>query len=148
MDQSYTHDQFPTDTDSIRREPQSDVRRILARGTQPRNGYAMVRGQAIIQLLAACDKSSSQLQGLTDQFQAGFELPDSHVVSFFEIEESPIARLNGGRWCVTGDSTLLVNRCRPRVGAHWQNKVSHLHRIDGYSEKVTLQSTTRIAMWC
>ena len=92
--------------------------------------YAMVRGQANIQLLAACDKNSSHLQELADQFQAVFDFRDSHVVSFFETEESPTAKLSEGRWSMTGDPSILVDRYSAKSGRSWEDKLSHLHPIN------------------
>ena len=99
--------------------------------------YAMVRGQVNIQLLAACDKNSSHLQELTSRFQAVFDFRDSHVISFFETEESPTAKLNEGRWSMTGDPTILVDRYSAKSGRSWEDKLSHLHPINcSHSEMV------------
>ena len=65
---------------------------------------AMARGQVNIQSLAACDKNSSHLQELANRFQAVFDFRDSHVVSFFETEECPTAKLNEGRWSMISPS--------------------------------------------
>ncbi|KAM0794375.1 hypothetical protein BDR22DRAFT_815315, partial [Usnea florida] len=92
--------------------------------------YAMVRGQVNIQLLAACDKNSSLLQELANRFQAVFDFRDSHVISFFETEESPTAKLREGRWSMTGDPTILVDRYSAKSGRSWEDKLSHLHPIN------------------
>ena len=92
--------------------------------------YAMVRGQVNIQLLAACDKNSSHLQELASRFQAVFDFRDSHVVSFFETDESPTAKLNEGRWSMTGDPTILVDRYSAKSGRSWEDKLSHIHPIN------------------
>ena len=92
--------------------------------------YAMVRGQVNIQLLAACDKNSSLLQELANRFQAVFDFRDSHVISFFETEESPTAKLNDGRWSMTGDPTILVDRYSAKSGRSWEDKLSHFHPIN------------------
>lgn len=89
----------------------------------------MVRGQANIQLLAACDKNSSHSQKLADQFQAVFDFRESHVVSFFETEESPTAKLSEGRWSMTGDPSILVDRYSGKSGRSWEDKLYHLHPI-------------------
>ena len=99
--------------------------------------FEMVRGQASIQLLAACDKNSSLLQELADRFQAVFDFRDSHVISFFETEESPTAILNEGKWSMTGDPAILVDRYSAKSGRSWEDKLSHLYPINcGHSEMV------------
>lgn len=98
---------------------------------------AMVRGQPNLPFLAALDKNNGLLHELVEKFRAVFDFRDSHVISFFETKESPTARLHEGKWSMTGDSTILVDRYSAKSGRSWEDKPSHLHPINcSHSEMV------------
>lgn len=98
---------------------------------------AMVRGQPNLPFLAALDKNNGLLHELVEKFRAIFDFRDSHVISFFETEESPTARLNEGQWSMSGDPAILVDRYSAKSGRLWEDTPSHLHPINcSHSEMV------------
>lgn len=98
---------------------------------------AMVRGQPNLPFLAALDKNNALLHELVEKFRAVFDFRDSQVISFFETKESPTARLDEGKWSMTGDPAILVDRYSAKSGRLWEDQFSHLHPINcSHSEMV------------
>lgn len=95
-----------------------------------RSLLAMVHGQPNLPFLATLDKNNGLLYEVVDNFQAVFDFRDSHVISFYETAESPTARFNEGKWSMTGDPAVLVDRYSAKIGRVWEDKPSHLYPIN------------------
>lgn len=99
-------------------------------GMDIRSLLAMVHGQPNLPFLATLDKNNGLLHELIENFQAVFNFRDSHVVSFYETAESPTARFNEGKWSMTGDPAVLVDRYSAKSGRVWEDKPSNLYPIN------------------
>lgn len=99
-------------------------------GMDIRSLLAMVHGQPNLPFLATLDKNNGLLHELIENFQAVFDFRDSYVVSFYETAESPTARFNEGKWSMTGDPAVLVDRYSAKSGRVWEDKPSNLYPIN------------------
>lgn len=89
---------------------------------------SMVRGQPNLHFLSTLSKDGGFLQSLIEKFQATFTFQDSHIYSFYETNTSPTAKEGEpGKWTMTGDSAVLVDRHSARSGRSWEG--DHLHHL-------------------
>ena len=89
---------------------------------------SMVRGQPNLHFLSTLSKDGGFLQSLIEKFQTTFAFQDSHIYSFYETNTSPTAKESeSGRWTMTGDPAVLVDRHSARSGRSWE--VNHLHHL-------------------
>ena len=89
---------------------------------------SMVSGQPNLHFLSTLSKDGGLLQSLIEKFQATFAFQDSHIYSFYETDMSPTAKEGEpGRWSMTGDPTVLVDRHSARSGRSWEG--THLHQL-------------------
>ena len=89
---------------------------------------SMVHGQPNLHFLLTLSKDGGLLQSLIEKFQATFAFQDSHIYSFYETDMSPTAKEGEpGRWSMTGDPTVLVDRHSARSGRSWEG--NHLHHL-------------------
>ena len=89
---------------------------------------SMVRGQPNLHFLSTLSKDGGFLQSLIEKFQTTFAFQDSHVYSFYETNTSPTAKEGeSGKWTMTGDPAVLVDRHSARSGRSWE--VNHLHHL-------------------
>lgn len=106
-------------------------------GMDIRSLLAMVHGQPNLSFLATLDKNNGLLYELVENFQTVFDFRDSHVVSFYETAESPTARFSDGKWSMTGEPAVLVDRYSAKSGRAWEDKAFHLYPINcAHSEMV------------
>ena len=99
-------------------------------GMDIRSLLAMVHRQPNLPFLATLDKNNGLLYELIESFQTVFNFRDSHVVSFYETAESPTARYVEGKWSMTGDPAVLVDRYSAKSGRVWEDNRSCLYPIN------------------
>ena len=98
---------------------------------------SMVHGQPNLHFLLTLSKDGGLLQNLIEKFQATFAFQDSHIYSFYETDMSPTAKEGEpGRWSMTGDPTVLVDRHSARSGRSWEGNHLHLPIKKSHSEMV------------
>ena len=92
---------------------------------------AMVRDQRNLPFLTMLSKDASPLQELIDRFRELFDFRDSYVYSFYETYASPIVKKDdAGKWTMSGDFAVLVDRYSARSGRSWEEDKSHLYPIN------------------
>lgn len=100
-------------------------------GMDIRSLRAMMSGQPNEPFTAYFDKDASYLHQLVEQFQKTFPFQDSHIVSFFETKALPTAKLDSsGRWTMTGEPAVLVNRHSAKNDHPWEDQRSNLFPIN------------------
>ena len=91
---------------------------------------AMVGSQPNLPLLTMLSKDSGSLQGLVKKFRTVFDFKDSEIVSLYETYASPTARKDAlGKWSMSGDHAVLVDRFSARSGRLWEESHSFLQPI-------------------
>ena len=92
---------------------------------------AMVRDQRNLPFLTMLSKDASPLQELIDRFRELFNFRDSYVYSFYETYASPtVKKDDAGKWTMSGDFAVLVDRYSARSGRSWEEDKSHLYPIN------------------
>ena len=90
----------------------------------------MVGSQPNVPFLTLLSKDSGNLQGLIDRFRTTFDFKDSEIISFYETDASRTAREDGdGKWSMSGDYAVLVDRFSAKSGRSWEETQSFLHPI-------------------
>ena len=99
---------------------------------------SMVRGQPNLHFLSTLSKDGGFLQSLIEKFQTTFTFQDSHIYSFYETNTSPTAKEGEpGKWMMSGDPAVLVDRHSARSGRPWEgNHLHHLPISSNHSEMV------------
>lgn len=91
---------------------------------------AMVRDQRNLPFLTMLSKDASPLQELIDRFRELFHFRDSYIYSFYETYASPtVKKDDAGKWSMSGDFAVLVDRYSARSGRSWEEDKSHLYPI-------------------
>ena len=100
-------------------------------GMDIRSVHAMVRGQPNEPFTSYFDRDAGFLHQLINKFRKTFYFQDSHVISFFETKPSPTAKLGStGRWSMSGEPAVLVDRHSAKSGRSWEDQRSHLYPIN------------------
>ena len=99
---------------------------------------AMVGSQPNLPFLTMLSKDSGNLQGLVERFRTVFDFKDSETISFYETCASRTARKDTtGRWSMSGDHAVLVDRFSAKSGRSWEESHSFLQPISrNHSEMV------------
>lgn len=91
---------------------------------------AMVGSQPNLPFLTMLSKDAGILQELIEKFRTVFEFKDSEIISFYETHASRTARNDGtGKWSMSGDHAVLVDRFSARSGRPWEENHSFLQPI-------------------
>ena len=100
-------------------------------GMDIRSLHAVVRGQPNEPFTLYFDKDAGFLHPLINKFRETFHFQDSHIISFFETKASPTAKLDStGRWTMSGEPAVLVDRHSAKSGRSWEDQRSHLYPIN------------------
>ena len=100
-------------------------------GMDIRSLHAMVRGQPNEPFTSYFDRDAGFLHQLINKFRETFHFRDSHIISFFETKASPTAKLDStGRWSMSGEPAVLVDRHSAKSGRSWEDQRSHLYPIN------------------
>lgn len=100
-------------------------------GMDIRSLHAMVRGQPNEPFTSYFDRDAGFLHQLINKFRETFYFQDSHIISFFETKASPTAKLDStGRWSMSGEPAVLVDRHSAKSGRPWEDQRSHLYPIN------------------
>ena len=100
-------------------------------GMDIRSLHAMVRGQPNEPFTSYFDRDAGFLHQLINKFRETFHFQDSHIISFFETKASPTAKLDStGRWSMSGEPAVLVDRHSAKSGRSWEDQQSHLYPIN------------------
>ncbi len=100
-------------------------------GMDIRSLHAMVRGQPNEPFTSYFDRDAGFLHQLINKFREKFHFQDSHIISFFETKASPTAKLDStGRWSMSGEPAVLVDRHSAKSGRFWEDQRSHLYPIN------------------
>lgn len=100
-------------------------------GMDIRSLHAMVRGQPNEPFTSYFDRDAGFLHQLINKFRETFYFQDSHIISFFETKASPTAKLDStGRWSMSGEPAVLVDRHSAKSGRSWEDQRSHLYPIN------------------
>ena len=100
-------------------------------GMDTRSLHAMVRGQPNEPFTLYFHRDAGFLHQLINKFRETFHFQDSHIISFFETKASPTAKLDStGRWCMSGEPAVLVDRYSAISGRSWEDQRSHLYPIN------------------
>ena len=91
---------------------------------------AMVGSQPNLSFLTMLSKDSGNLQGLVERFRSVFDFRDSEIISFYETCASRTVRKNSaGRWSMSGDYAILVDRYSAKSGRSWEENHPFLQPI-------------------
>lgn len=91
---------------------------------------AMVGSQPNLPLLTMLSKDAGVLQELIEKFRTVFEFKDSVIISLYETHASRTARNDGtGKWSMSGDYAVLVDRFSARSGRSWEENHCFLQLI-------------------
>ena len=100
-------------------------------GMDIRSLHAMVRGQPNEPFTSYLDRDAGFLYQLINKFRETFHFQDSHIISFFETKAFPTAKLDStGRWSMSGEPAVLVDRHSAKSGGFWEDQRSHLYPIN------------------
>ena len=93
---------------------------------------AMVGSQPNLPFLTMLSKDSGSLQGLVERFRTVFDFQDSEIISLYETYASRTATKDTlGKWTMSGDYAILVDRFSARSGRQWEECHPFLHPING-----------------
>ena len=93
---------------------------------------AMVGSQPNLPFLTMLSKDSGSLQGLVERFRKVFDFQDSEIISLYETYASRTATKDTlGKWTMSGDYAILVDRFSARSGRQWEESHPFLHPING-----------------
>lgn len=93
---------------------------------------AMVSSQPNLPFLTMLSKDSGILQGLVEKFRTVFNFEDSEIISLYETCASRTAKKDTlGKWTMSGDYAILVDRFSARSGRQWEESHRFLYPING-----------------
>lgn len=93
---------------------------------------AMVGSQPNLPFLTMLSKDSGILQGLVERFRTVFDFKDSEIISLYETYASRTATKDTlGKWTMSGDYAILVDRFSAKSGRQWEESHSFLQPING-----------------
>ena len=91
---------------------------------------AMVRSQLNLPFLTMFSKDGGSLHGLVEKFRAVFDFKDSEIISLYETCASRTAMKDtNGKWSMSGEYAVLVDRYSARSGRLWEESPSFLQPI-------------------
>ena len=83
---------------------------------------AMAGSQPNLSFLTMLSKDAGVLQGLIKKFQTVFSFKDSEIISLYETCASRTAKKDAaGRWSMSGDYAVLVDRFSAKSGRSWED---------------------------
>lgn len=92
----------------------------------------MVGSQPNLPFLTMLSKDSGSLQGLVEKFRTVFDFKDSEIISLYETYASRTAKKDTlGKWNMSGDYAILVDRFSAKSGRQWEESHSFLQPING-----------------
>ena len=92
---------------------------------------AMVDDNPNLPFLTMLSKDSGILGALIERFRTVFDFTDSEIISFYETYASRTARKDAtGKWSMSGDYTVLVDRYSARSGRSWEESYLFLQPIN------------------
>ena len=91
---------------------------------------AMVGSQPNLPFLTMLSRDAGHLQGLIERFRTVFDFEDSQIISLFETQTSRTAREDAGKWSMSGDSAVLVDRFSAKSGRSWEESPSFVLPVD------------------
>ena len=91
---------------------------------------AMVGSQPNFPFLILLSKDAGVLQEIIERFRTVFKFKDSDIISLYETHTSRTARKDAtGKWSMSGDHAVLVDRFSARSGRSWEENHSFLQPI-------------------
>ncbi len=91
---------------------------------------AMVGSQPNLSFLTMLSKDAGVLQELIERFRTVFSFKDSEIISLYETYASRTAKKDAtGRWSMSGDYAVLVDRFSAKSGRSWEDNHSFLQPV-------------------